>query len=168
LDLSRLESNDDLIIQKRFNLTDKLHEVSEIHASAAEQAEVDFQVHLPDEPVYITGNALQLQRAVSNLLNNAVKFSPKGGKVTLGMYIETQSALILVEDTGIGIPPDEREQLFQRFHRGKNTQKYPGSGLGLAISKAIVEKHNGHIGVLPDKKKTIFFIQLPLDNSEEK
>jgi signal transduction histidine kinase len=51
--------------------------------------------------------------------------------------------------------------LFSRFHRGQNTQKYPGSGLGLAIAKAIVEKHEGEIGLLPEKKETVFFIRLP-------
>jgi len=99
------------------------------------------------------------------LLSNAVKFTPPGGKVTLSLYTESDSALILVEDDGIGIPVEEREGLFNRFHRGKNTQNYPGAGLGLAISKAIVEKHNGIIGLLPDKDKTIFFIQLPLKSA---
>ncbi len=163
LDLSKLESKNEKPDFNKLNLTDLLLEISEIHASAAEQAEVDFNVILPDETIFINGDAQQLQRAVSNLLSNAVKFTPPGGTVTMNLYAESDSALILVEDNGIGIPADEREGLFNRFHRGKNTQNYPGSGLGLAISKAIVEKHNGNIGLLPDKDKTIFFIQLPLN-----
>jgi signal transduction histidine kinase len=170
LDLSKLESKNEKLDFAEINLTDLLMETSEIHASAAEQAEVDFIVHLPQEAITINGDAQQLQRAVSNLLSNAVKFTPQGGKVTMSLYTESDSALILVEDNGIGIPVEEREGLFNRFHRGKNTQNYPGAGLGLAISKAIVEKHNGIIGLLPDKDKTIFFIQLPLlgDSPEDK
>jgi len=163
LDLSRLESKNERTIPKKINLTNLLLEISEIHASAAEQAEVDFQVQLPAEAVYIHGDEQQLQRAVSNLLSNAVKFTPSNGEVTLSLIPESQFALILVEDNGIGIPLDERDKLFNRFHRGKNTQNYPGSGLGLAISKIIIEKHGGAIGILPDKEKTIFFISLPLN-----
>ena len=162
LDLSRLESNDEKIVMKKVNLSDKILEICEIHASAAEQADIDFQVQVPNGSVFINADAHQFQQAVGNLLNNAVKFSPAGGKVTLKMYRESQSAMILVEDDGIGIPLAERDKLFNRFHRGKNTQSYPGSGLGLAISRAIIERHKGDIGILPDKKKTIFFIRVPL------
>lgn len=162
LDLSKLESKDKKIDRKRINLKEILLEISEIHASAAEQAGVAFHVQIPKESIFIYGDAQQLQRAVSNLLNNAVKFTPPGGAITLSFYTESQSALILVEDNGIGIPAGERDRLFNRFHRGKNTQKYPGSGLGLAISKVIIERHDGNIGILPDKEKTIFFIRLPI------
>ena len=163
LDLSKLESKNEKPDFEEINLTNLLLEVSEVYASAAEQAEVDFNIQLPQEAILINGDAQQLQRAVSNLLSNAVKFTPPGGKVTMSLYTESDSALILVEDNGIGIPVEEREGLFNRFHRGKNTQNYPGAGLGLAISKAIVEKYNGIIGLLPDKDKTIFFIQLPIN-----
>ncbi len=162
LDLSRLESKNEIVVTEKVNLSNKLMEICEIHASAAEQADIEFQVQISSDPVYINADAHQFQRAVSNLLNNAVKFSQPGGKVTLKMYTESQSAIILIEDEGIGVPLDERDKLFNRFHRGKNTQNYPGSGLGLAISRIIVEKHNGAIGILPDKKKTIFFIRMPL------
>jgi signal transduction histidine kinase len=162
LDLSKLESRDEKSSQQRINLNNLLLETSELHASTAEQAEIEFEISLPASTVYVYGDALQLQRAVHNLLSNAVKFTQTGGKVRLSLQAESQSALILVEDNGIGIPANEREKLFSRFHRGQNTQKYPGSGLGLAIAKAIIEKHGGEIGLLPDKKKTIFFIRLPL------
>ncbi len=144
------------------NLNELLLEISEIHASAAEQAEIEFNLHLPDSVIFIEGQADQLQQAVSNLLSNAVKFTPAGGKVSLNLKSEPKTALILVEDNGIGIPVEERGEVFNRFHRGRNTQKYPGSGLGLAIARAIVEKHDGTIGILPENKRTIFFIRLPL------
>ena len=167
LDLSRLESKEKEINRERINLSDKLMEICEIHASAAEQAGVDFQVQISNKPVFIYADPHQFQQAVGNLLNNAVKFSSPGGQVTLKMYKEFQSAMILVEDEGIGIPPDERGKLFNRFHRGKNTQNYPGSGLGLAISRAIIESHGGAIGILPDKKKTIFYIRIPLEKAAQ-
>ncbi|REG11673.1 signal transduction histidine kinase [Pelolinea submarina] len=162
LNLSKLESKNGKTKFKEIDLTHLLNEISEIYASAAEQAKVEFNSQLQQEPILINGDDENLRRAVGNLLANAVKFTPPGGIVNIKLYAESDSALILVEDDGIGILNEDREGLFNRFHRGKNTQNYPGAGLGLAISKAIVEKHNGIIGFLPDKEKTVFFIRLPL------
>jgi two-component system sensor histidine kinase BaeS len=162
LDLSKLESRNAGTEMGTINLADLLAELSEIHASAAEQAGIAFQLQLPPNQLIVNGDKSQLYRAVGNLLDNAVKFTPSAGRVTLTLRRMDGSALIEIEDTGIGIPADERELLFKRFHRGKNTQRYPGSGLGLAIAKAIVESHQGEIGLMPDISRTIFFIKLPL------
>lgn len=162
LDLSKLESRNTDTEMERINLADLLTELSEVHASAAEQAGITFLLQVPSSSLIVNGVKSQLYRAVGNLLDNAVKFTPAGGKVNLSLGEVDRSALIEIEDTGIGIPADERELLFKRFHRGKNTQRYPGSGLGLAIAKAIVEKHQGEIGLNPDTNRTVFYIRLPL------
>jgi signal transduction histidine kinase len=162
LDLSKIENQTGESLSTKLNLTDLLLRLSEVHASAAEQAGIDFQVALGDETVFVAGNEQQLQRAVSNLLGNAVKFTPSGGVVTLGLERQEDQAVITVRDTGIGIPMEERDLLFNRFHRGRNTHQYPGSGLGLAIARAIVEKYGGQIGLLPAPDQTIFFIRLPI------
>ncbi|NMC29105.1 MAG: HAMP domain-containing histidine kinase [Pelolinea sp.] len=162
LDLSKLESRNTVERIEKIDLADLLAELSEVHASAAEQAGITFQLQFPSRKVYVHGDKSQLYRAVGNLLDNAVKFTPVGGKVILALRKWNGAAQITVEDTGIGIPSDEREMLFKRFHRGKNTQRYPGSGLGLAIAKTIVENHQGEIGISPDPERTIFFIRLPL------
>ncbi len=163
LDLSKLESRNTDIEMEKIDLAHLLAELSEIHASAAEQAGITFLLQIPSSKLIVNGVKSQLYRAIGNLLDNAVKFTPAGGKITLSLRKKDETAQIEVEDTGIGIPVDERELLFKRFHRGKNTQRYPGSGLGLAIAKVIVEKHQGEIGLMPDKNRTIFFIKLPLD-----
>lgn len=162
LDLSKLESKNVEVQLEDVNLNDLLAELSEIHASAAEQAGIIFRVEIPAEISVVKGDKTQLYRAVGNLLDNAVKFTPEGGEVNLTLNHARDWAVIEVADTGIGIPKDERDQLFKRFHRGKNTQRYGGSGLGLAIAKAIVEKHGGEIGIFPPSKRTTFFIRLPL------
>ena len=162
LNLSKLESKNSKTEFKEIDLTHLLSEISEIYASAAEQAKVEFNLLLQQEPILINGDTENLRRAIGNLLANAVKFTPPGGIVNMRLFAESDSALILIEDNGIGILNEDREGLFNRFYRGKNTQNYPGAGLGLAIAKTIVENHNGIIGSLPDKEKTIFFIRLPL------
>jgi signal transduction histidine kinase len=163
LDLSRIETqNDPDAGQQLLDLPELVLKASEIQASAAEQAGIDFQVELLAGQLQIMGNDIQLQRALNNLLENAVKFSAAGGYVKIKLEKGEDTAQITVEDNGIGIPPGEREFLFNRFHRGRNTHNYPGSGLGLAIAKAIVEKHHGEIGLLPCEEVTRFYIRLPL------
>src|SRR6267143_4840394 len=97
----------------------------------------------------VTGDRDRLVQVVSNLVNNAVKYSPDGGMVTLSTRAEGGFALISVADTGLGIPPDEIGHVFERFRRVRSgaAQSIPGTGLGLAIVKQIVEMHGGKIWV---------------------
>lgn len=164
LDLSKLESNNDQIRSEPVELGGLLAEISEVHASAAEQAGMQFEVSLPAEELWVVGDKSQLTRAVGNLLDNAVKFTPSAGYVKLALSRDDKIANIEVEDNGIGIPPDEQSQLFSRFHRGKNTQRFPGSGLGLAIAKTIIDKYHGEIGLRQDAERKVFFVKLPLIN----
>ncbi|HET7339600.1 MAG TPA: ATP-binding protein, partial [Candidatus Dormibacteraeota bacterium] len=91
----------------------------------------------------------RLIQVVSNLVNNAVKYSPEGGTVTLTSRVEGRYALISVTDTGLGIPADEIAHVFERFRRVRSgaAQSIPGTGLGLTIVKQIVEMHGGKIWV---------------------
>ena len=100
---------------------------------------------MPQVPVSVLGDEAQLQQALGNLLDNAIKFTPEGGTVEIGLCQEDEWAKLWVEDRGIGIPVEDLSYLFSRFHRGRNAVSYPGSGLGLAIVKAIVETHGGKV-----------------------
>jgi signal transduction histidine kinase len=164
LDLSRLETKSVEVEYSPLHLNDVLARVSELYASQAEQGGQSFSLHLSPEPCHVRGNEPQLQRAVSNLLDNALKFTPKGGAIAVGLRplpAEDQVEL-WVKDEGIGIPVDEAPQLFSRFHRGRNATRYPGSGLGLAIVKAIVESHGGQVTVQSCSRGAYFTIRLPL------
>jgi signal transduction histidine kinase len=146
LDLSRVEAGGCPDDRAPLELVALLKEVSELYASQAEQAGLAFNLTLPPSPVTVQGDRAQLRRALENLLDNAIKFTPEGGSVSLGARQSGERVELWVEDTGIGIPPDDLPLLFSRFHRGRNAAGYPGSGLGLAIVKAIVENHGGCIG----------------------
>ena len=143
LDLSRIES-----AQAAFEALDLRQLVSEIgerFASRAEQADLTFSLNLPESEVLLMGNALQIQRAIENLLENALKFTPPGGTITLTLETAAESVTLTVTDTGMGIPPEDLPHLFERFHRGRNSAAYPGNGLGLAIVKAVAEAHGGRV-----------------------
>jgi signal transduction histidine kinase len=162
LDLSRLESRADAQDLQPVSLLPLLEEVGERYASQAEQAGLAFELSLPEESVVVRGNAGQLQRALANLLDNAIKFTPQGCSIRLGLRREGQMAVVWVEDTGMGIPAQDLPHLFQRFHRGRNAAAYPGSGLGLAIVKAIAERHAGHIEAESSGQGARFTLSLPL------
>jgi signal transduction histidine kinase len=94
-------------------------------------------------------------------LDNALKFTPSGGSVTLKLDELPDLARLSVTDTGIGIPAEDIPNLFRRFHRGRNAAAYPGNGLGLVITKAIVEEYSGQIAVESSSTGTCFTVTLP-------
>jgi signal transduction histidine kinase len=164
LDLSRLETETGKINHKPVDLIRLLQEIGERYASQAEQAHLSFTLQLPEERLTVSGNEAHLRRAVSNLLDNALKFTQAGGVVQMALshLADTEEVEIQIEDSGIGIPPDELPQLFSRFHRGRNATTYPGNGLGLAIVKAIVEGHGGRVTAENTAQGARFSLYLPV------
>src|SRR5581483_5810896 len=100
--------------------------------------------------------------AVENLLSNALKFTPHGGRVDVRVVAEPDAVVIRVADTGVGVPPEDVEHLFDRFFRASGTDGVPGAGLGLSIVKAIVDAHGGSVGVASEPGEgTTFELRLP-------
>lgn len=147
LDLSRIEAAQTSPDPEPVNLRRLAAEAGERFASRAEQAERSFGLSLPEGDLTIHGNSLHLQRALDNLLENALKFTPQGGTIHLELKEKDGQAILTVTDNGIGILPEDLPHLFERFHRGRNSAEYPGNGLGLAIVKAIVNAHGGQVSV---------------------
>ncbi|MEO8815945.1 MAG: HAMP domain-containing sensor histidine kinase [Mycobacterium sp.] len=108
--------------------------------------DIEFDVEVTPWQVY--GDAAGLSRAVLNMLDNAAKWSPSGGRVGLRMtQVDPDHVEVVVSDQGPGIPPDQRELVFERFFRSDSARAMPGSGLGLAIVKQVVLKHGGAITI---------------------
>jgi two-component system sensor histidine kinase QseC len=121
--------------------------IDEYHVQARDkQITIDY---LPtDEDILVKGHETALAILVSNLLNNAILYSPERSQVSIKIVKENDTVQLLVIDTGYGIPMDERDTIFDRFYRGENTQHQQGAGLGLSIVKRIVDIHNSTLGVL--------------------
>jgi PAS domain S-box-containing protein len=104
-----------------------------------------------------------LRYILSNLLSNAIKYSPKGGEIDFRLSIAAEKAIFHVQDRGIGIPPQDTEQLFHSFHRGSNVENISGTGLGMSIVKQCVDLHGGEINVTSEIGiGTTFVVTLPL------
>jgi signal transduction histidine kinase len=179
LDLSRIEAAESKSSFIPVDFIQITREVGEQFASRAEQADRSFTMNIPEEPVQVLGNEMQLRQIVLNLLENALKFTPDSGWISLQLTLESASLLanlrelapalqnrdvitLTVSDSGIGIPPEDLPHLFERFHRGRNASEYPGNGLGLAIVKAIVNAHKGNVAVQSEPKQgTSISVSLP-------
>jgi len=117
----------------------------------------------------VLGDRERLSQLFGNLLSNALKFTPAGGRVTARAFRDGDYVVAEVEDNGIGIPEGEQGGLFQRFFRSSTAtaQAIPGTGLGLVISKAIAEAHGGAISVRSKPGEgTCFRVELPLEPQE--
>ena len=147
LDLDRMESGRMSMRAADVDINDVLMEA--ISRAAPSAVSVEFKSDLDPRLPIVSGDRDRLVQVVSNLVNNAVKYSPEGGTVTLSSRVEGQFALVSITDTGIGIPQDEIGHVFERFRRVRSgaAQSIPGTGLGLTIVKQIVEMHGGKIWV---------------------
>ena len=116
-------------------------------------------------PVVVQGDQARLQQVVSNLVNNAVKYTPSGGRVSVSLTRTRQGATLGVKDTGIGIDPDFLPRVFDRFTQGdpSDTRTHGGLGLGLAITRDLVTMHGGVIDAASEGRSrgSTFTVQLP-------
>lgn len=143
LQLSKLESDIENSSITRINATALMTGVAQFHASQAEQADIKLILNMPEMDMKIQANEEQMQQALSNLLNNAIKFTGADGEVRMSVQKIDDSICFRVEDTGIGIPEADLPFLFNRFRRGRNATRFDGNGLGLAIVETIVKRYGG-------------------------
>ena len=147
LDLSQTGARIERSPRMDVDLAAIVRQMTEFYASVAEDKGVAFVLDLPDGEIVRSAHKAKLQQLVGNLLDNAVKFTPSGGtvSVTLTKEPETGLARLAVSDTGIGISDADKPNLFKRFWRSDASRSLPGNGLGLAVVKAIVTSYGGNI-----------------------
>jgi PAS domain S-box-containing protein len=138
--------------------------------SQAEDQRLTLTAEIPKQQTMIRGVPVQLRRVLDNLIGNALKFTSPGGHIDVELTTDDQHATLKVADTGIGVPEDKLQRIFERFYQvdGSTRRKYGGTGLGLALVKAIVEAHKGTISAESpiwddrDRPGTRVIVQLPL------
>ncbi len=145
LALSRLEGGIPGMNCEDVDLLDVVRECLELAELEARAREVELRLIAADQPVVVFGSAQLLERALDNLIANAIKFSPAGGSVELEVRSERDRVALLVRDRGPGVPEAELESLFRPFFRGSNALRADGHGLGLAIVQRVVNIHGGEI-----------------------
>lgn len=147
LEITRIENNFEALKTSTFSLSAQLRQAYEIFSMQAEEKNLEFTLSLPDHDVMIDADKLKLQRVISNLLDNAVKFTPENGRVALSLTEEPDALVMRVADSGVGISAADKKHIFERFFRADESRTKPGNGLGLSMVHAIVLAHGASIEV---------------------
>ncbi len=169
LDLSQMESNKLKFMFSVVNLRDVAEDAIELLSGLAEEKMIDLRL-VADKPEYLVwADEERIMQTFLNLIDNAIKYTPEMGEIEVRIKERKHDVLVEVSDTGIGIPPQEIDKIFDKFYRTTISQKKAGGrGIGLSIVKKIIEAHGGEIWVESELGKgTTFFFTLPKVHPEE-
>lgn len=147
LTISKTEAGVEKASRDEVDITVLVHNACELFEPLAEEKNVALSCRAPEKTI-ISGDARMLQRMLANILDNAVKYTPSGGKVEVSLAGNEKNELIIsVRDTGIGISETDLPHVFERFYRCDRSRSQPGTGLGLSLARAIARAHGGDIKV---------------------
>ena len=143
LDISQTDSRIRRTPREQIEMVAFTGHVIELYSVLAEESSVSLSATMPDAPLYVSAHKGRLQQMLGNLLDNALKFTPKGGRIEVRLSSDPFS--LSVANTGPGIPASDIPHVFKRFWRGDGSRSLPGNGLGLALVKAIVTSYGGSV-----------------------
>lgn len=168
LDLSKMESGLINMEKEKLRLESIVADQISFYQSSAQEKSITLSLSSIPELPKVLANRMNMDEVLSNLIGNAIKYTPENGSVTVSAGVEGAFIKVSVTDTGLGIAPEDLEQIFTRFYRVKNekTRYIIGTGLGLPIVKGIIEAHNGRIEVLSQEGRgSTFSVYLPVADS---
>ncbi len=164
-ELSRIESGEMSLKMEPVDVAGVVGRVAERLRAQAERAQLSLVLdNAPSLPRFM-GDENRVEQVLVNLVHNAIKFTPRDGKITISSRAEGDRLLVTVADTGIGIPADDLPRIFERFYKVDRARSGGGTGLGLAIAKHIIQAHGGEIWVESEEGKgSAFTFSLPVAN----
>lgn len=168
LNLQHLESGIASLSHERLNLPEVVQEVAKDVALLAEEKKLEINIDIPADFPDMIIDRQKLDLILVNLIQNAVKFTPLGGKITFKTRVNSDKAIIAINNTGITIPPKDLDRIFERFYQVESslTREHGGAGLGLAIVRGMLDVCGGEISVRSDEVEgTTFTFTLPLNNT---
>lgn len=146
MDISEAETGAMQLTLDTVNVLALIEQVVELYRYVAEDKEIALSVSAPPE-LSLTADRNRMLQVLANLLDNAIKYTPSGGRVEIAASSDRYQVVITVTDTGIGIPPEDLVKIWDRLYRGDKSRSQRGLGLGLSLVKAIVQAHQGHVEV---------------------
>jgi signal transduction histidine kinase len=170
IDITRIDSGFMKINLTRRNLISIIEDITLSVASYAESKGIEVVFDTETEEKIVSCDPDKIERIMLNLISNSIKFTPKGGSIDVNVYDGEESILISVKDTGIGIPKDKLDVIFERFRQVDSSlqRPYEGSGIGLSLVKALVEAHGGSISVRSTLGEgTEFLVEFPVKALED-
>jgi heavy metal sensor kinase len=161
LDISELEAGAGKLVREEVDLVSLVAEACELFQPLVEDKGQIVVTHFPNN-CSVYGDIQRLQRMVANLLDNAIKYTPPKGTISVSIHSDQDQAFLSVKDTGVGISPENLANVFERFYRCDPSRSEAGAGLGLSLVMAIARSHGGDVAVNSDPKKgSTFTVSLP-------
>jgi len=147
MDVSEAETGAMKLNPEKIDVAPMIDEVVDLYSYVAEEKDISIKTEFPDQ-LYVTADGSRLRQVLANLLDNAIKYTPVGGKVEINGHQNGHEVSIIVKDTGVGISENELDNIWDRLYRGDKSRTERGLGLGLSLVKAIVGAHKGYVKVL--------------------
>ncbi len=161
MDVSEAETGALKLNPERINIAELIDEVVDLYDYVAEEKKISVNCDYPKE-FFLTADSNWIRQVLANLLDNAIKYTPPDGRIDIEVIHKETKAVIKIKDTGIGIPKEELENIWERLYRGDESRTQRGLGLGLSLVKAIVGAHRGYVEVTSEPGTgSIFTIYLP-------
>ncbi len=142
-----------------------IEDAADLFAPVAEDKRIKIFLEKPPRPLTVHGDRQRLQRVMANLLDNAIKYTPSGGSVSLSIAEDTAGVTVRISDTGMGIDEKDIPHVFDRFYRGDKSRSTTGTGLGLSLALAIIRAHGGDITIKSTNRGSAFTVSLPKERS---
>jgi signal transduction histidine kinase/CheY-like chemotaxis protein len=165
LDVARISKGQVTLHRERIDLARLIRESAEDRRGLLESTGIELDLGLPPAPLWIQGDSLRLAQALGNILDNAGKFIPKGGRITVRLETDGRQAVVTLRDNGIGIEPEVLPHIFETFTQGHQPldRSQGGLGLGLAVARELLELHGGQIQAASDGpgKGAEFTLRIP-------
>jgi signal transduction histidine kinase len=167
MDISEAETGMMKLSLDNVNLAALVEEVADLYGDVADDKSIAVSTRASKDICLIADRA-KLRQVLANLVDNAIKYTPCGGRVDIEAFENPQAAVVLVKDNGIGIPPDDLPRIWDRLYRGDKSRSQRGLGLGLSLVKAVVQAHHGKIEAAPNPGGgSVFSLYLPLSPSPQ-
>jgi signal transduction histidine kinase len=147
MDITEAEAGMMKLRREPTDLCELSRQVVELYEYVAEEKRISVDLVLPASPVMAPVDQTRMRQVFANLLDNAIKYTPEGGKVILRVSDSPDGATVVFSDNGIGIPLEEQNKIWSRLYRGDKSRSQRGLGLGLSLVKAVVEAHGGRASV---------------------
>jgi len=161
MDISEAETGAMNLHLENMNISDLIKDTVELYAHVAEDKKVSLHTSSPND-LSLTADTNRMRQVMANLMDNAVKYTPSGGRIDLEAFQRDHQAIIIVKDTGIGISSEEVPKIWNRLYRGDQSHSQRGLGLGLSLVRAVVQAHNGRIEVSSEPGSgAVFTLYLP-------
>jgi signal transduction histidine kinase len=166
MDISEAETGAMKLRFEAINISAIMEDAVELYRHVAEEKEIALRVAAPEE-LFLTADRNRMEQVLANLVDNAIKYTPSGGRVDLEAFRREQQAVITIKDTGVGIAPEEAPKIWGRLYRGDQSRSQRGLGLGLCLVKAVVQAHQGRIEVSSEPGVgSLFTLYLPTSSTE--